>query len=71
MLLLGGVIKDILLWEYLDKSVYCANTIDLSLKKGGSTTCKTTRVQLSVKFRREFRRRFFKKVHYKKVNAPR
>ena len=48
------------LWEYLDKSVYCANTIDLSLKKGGSTTCKTTRVQLSVKFRQEFRRRFSK-----------
>ena len=28
-----GLIKAILLWEYLDKSVYCANTTDLSLKK--------------------------------------
>ena len=47
-------VKAILLWEYLDKSVYCANTTDLSLKKGRSTTCKTTRVQLSVSFIEEF-----------------
>ena len=63
--LVGVVLRLILPWEYLDKSAHCVNVMDLnllSLRKGRSATCKTTKVLLG--------RRCFKRFTTRNLNTP-